>query len=196
MPPAASPLASPPPPIARLPACLQERKKAGQEGLRFLKLVGTQIQARHWQAFYDFYRNTTDRKGGFSYLTPDFFARLSERLGDRVLLVLAETDEPGVAEGEGEPVAGALNLIGSHALFGRNWGCRYGDRVPNLHMELCYFQVGGWGAGVRRPARLQGAGWHGRAEQGGAGLGSWLAGWHLFVATVKCLPVAYAAETT
>jgi predicted N-acyltransferase len=138
---AASPLASPsrPPSLA----CLQERKKSRQEGLRFLKLVGSQIQARHWEAFYSFYRNTTDRKGGFSYLTPEFFARLSERLGDRVLLVLAETDDPGVAPGEGEPVAGALNLIGSHALFGRNWGCRFGDRVPNLHMELCYFQVGG-----------------------------------------------------
>ena len=40
------------------------------------------------------------------------------------------------APGEGKPVAGALNLIGSHALFGRNWGCLFGDKVPNLHFEV------------------------------------------------------------
>ncbi len=55
-------------------------------------------------------------------------------MADRVLLVLAETADG--APGHGRPVAGALNLIGSHALFGRNWGCIYGDRVPNLHFEV------------------------------------------------------------
>lgn len=35
-------------------------------------------------------------------------------MADDVLLVVAE-DEAG------DVVAGALNLIGSHALFGRNW---------------------------------------------------------------------------
>lgn len=50
---------------------------------------------------------------------------LGARMPDRVLLVLAET-------AGGEPVAGALNLAGSHALFGRNWGCKLGDTIPNL----------------------------------------------------------------
>lgn len=72
---------------------------------------------------------TSDRKWGQAYLTRDFFSQLGERMADRVLLVLAET-------AQGEPVAGALNLIGSHALFGRNWGCKFGDRVPNLHFEV------------------------------------------------------------
>ena len=37
---------------------------------------------------------------------------------------------------------GALNLVGSHALFGRNWGCdpRVRD-VPFLHFELSYYQA-------------------------------------------------------
>ena len=55
---------------------------------------------------------------------------------DRVLLVMAE-DESGTA------VAGALNLIGSRALFGRNWGCAWGCNVKFLHFELCYYQVSG-----------------------------------------------------
>ena len=52
---------------------------------------------------------------------------------DRVLLVMA-------FEGD-KPVAGALNLIGSQALFGRNWGCAWGLNVKFLHFELCYYQV-------------------------------------------------------
>ena len=53
---------------------------------------------------------------------------------ERVLLVMAEDDM-------GTPVAGALNLIGSNALFGRNWGCQWGLDVKFLHFELCYYQV-------------------------------------------------------
>ena len=53
---------------------------------------------------------------------------------DRVLLVMAE-------EAGGTPVAGALNLIGSNCLFGRNWGCEWGLHVKFLHFELCYYQV-------------------------------------------------------
>jgi len=71
---------------------------------------------------------------GQAYLTRSFFQELGERMGDRVLLVLAETADG--APGHGRPVAGALNLIGSHALFGRNWGCLMGSRIPNLHFEV------------------------------------------------------------
>ena len=72
-----------------------------------------------------------DRKWGSAYLTKRFFPLLSERLGDQVVLMLAERD--------GVPVAGALNLVGDGALFGRNWGCR-GD-WPFLHFELCYYRA-------------------------------------------------------
>ncbi len=44
-----------------------------------------------------------------------------------------------LAEHDGEPVAGALNLLGRDALYGRNWGCR-GD-WPFLHFELCYYRA-------------------------------------------------------
>lgn len=57
-------------------------------------------------------------------------------MSDKVLLVMAEEDTAG-----GQIVAGALNLIGSDALYGRNWGCAYGTTIKNLHFELCYYQV-------------------------------------------------------
>ncbi|KAL4438253.1 hypothetical protein ABPG77_010614 [Micractinium sp. CCAP 211/92] len=123
----------------------QARAKEGCPGGAALPATDWEdIRQQHWDAFYKFYRNTTDRKWGSAYLTRAFFSELGfselgERMADRVLLVLAETADG--APGHGRPVAGALNLIGSHALFGRNWGCIYGDRVPNLHFELCYYQA-------------------------------------------------------
>ncbi len=109
----------------------RERRDANAAGLRFLALRGHEIQPRHWDAFYKFYTSTVDRKWGSAYLTRKFFPMLSERLGDRVVLMMAEND--------GTAVAGALNLAGDEALYGRNWGCR-GD-WPFLHFELCYYRA-------------------------------------------------------
>lgn len=50
---------------------------------------------------------------------------------DQLLLILALRG--------GKPIAGALNLIGGDALYGRYWGCR--EDVPFLHFELCYYQA-------------------------------------------------------
>jgi len=44
-----------------------------------------------------------------------------------------------VAERDGEPVAGALNLVGRDAIYGRNWGAVVD--VPFLHFELCYYMA-------------------------------------------------------
>ena len=109
----------------------RERRDANAAGLRFLALRGDEIKPRHWDAFYKFYTSTVDRKWGSAYLTRKFFPMLSERLGDRAVLMLAEHD--GIA------VAGALNMVGNEALYGRNWGCR-GD-WPFLHFELCYYRA-------------------------------------------------------
>ncbi len=109
----------------------RERRDANAAGLTFLTLRGHEIRPHHWEAFYRFYTSTVDRKWGSAYLTKRFFPLLSERLPDKVVLMLAEKD--------GTPVAGALNLVGDGALFGRNWGCR-GD-WPFLHFELCYYRA-------------------------------------------------------
>jgi len=109
----------------------RERRDAQASGLIFKTLSGADIKAKHWDAFFRFYRATVDRKWGHAYLTRDFFAALSERLGDEVALMMAEHD--------GAPVAGALNLIGGDTLYGRNWGCE--GEWPFLHFELCYYRA-------------------------------------------------------
>jgi len=108
----------------------KERALAAAE-LEIVHLSGAAITEAHWDAFWAFYQDTGARKWGQPYLTRAFFSLLGERLGDRVLLILALR--------RGVPIAGALNLIGAEALYGRYWGCI--EEVPHLHFELCYYQA-------------------------------------------------------
>ncbi|MBK1658325.1 GNAT family N-acetyltransferase [Paracraurococcus ruber] len=113
-------------------AIKRERRDAASSGYVLKTLRGPEITERHWKAFHRFYKSTTDKKWGRSaYLTPRFWPLLGEALGDRVVLMVAERD--------GEPVAGALNLLGTDALYGRNWGAVVD--APFLHFELCYYRA-------------------------------------------------------
>ena len=110
---------------------IRKERAAAVEGLTIRHLTGDAIEPRHWDAFWHFYQDTGSRKWGRPYLTRSFFPLLGAALGERVLLILAERD--------GVPIAGALNLIGDDALYGRYWGAT--EEVPFLHFELCYYQA-------------------------------------------------------
>jgi len=110
---------------------IRKERAAAVAGLTIRHLSGAAIEPRHWDAFWTFYQDTGSRKWGRPYLTRAFFPLLGEALGDRVVLILAER--------AGVPIAGALNLVGTDALYGRYWGCT--EEVPFLHFELCYYQA-------------------------------------------------------
>jgi uncharacterized protein len=112
-------------------ALRRERRDAQSCGLEFRALRGPEITHKQWDAFYSFYRHTVDRKWGGAYLTKRFFSLLGQRLGEKVVLMMA-------FEGA-TPVAGALNLLGADTLYGRNWGCA--KEFPFLHFELCYYRA-------------------------------------------------------
>ena len=113
---------------------VRKERATAREGLEFVQLRGHEIGPQHWDAMWAFYQDTGSRKWGRPYLTRPFFDRIGEAMGDRVLLFLALRG--------GEPIAGALNLVGSRALYGRYWGCT--EEVPYLHFELCYYQAIEW----------------------------------------------------
>jgi uncharacterized protein len=113
-------------------AIRRERQKALEDGLVLRTLSGRDIEERHWDAFWRFYLDTTQRKCAHAYLTRGFFLRLGEAMADRVVLVIAET-------AGGRPIGGALNLVGRDALYGRYWGAAE-DR-PFLHFEACYYRA-------------------------------------------------------
>ncbi len=110
---------------------IRKERKAAQEGVRIAALSGDDIRPEHWDAFWLFYQDTGARKWGAPYLTRAAFDLFGERMGEQILLLLAFEDD--------RPIAGALNFIGSDALYGRYWGCLV-DK-PFLHFELCYYQA-------------------------------------------------------
>jgi predicted N-acyltransferase len=109
----------------------KERQTMGALGLDFEQLTGSAITEAHWDAFFAFYMDTGSRKWGSPYLTRRFFSLIGESMADQVLLVLARRGR--------KVIAGALNFIGSDALYGRNWGAI--EHHPNLHFEACYYQA-------------------------------------------------------
>lgn len=110
---------------------LRRERASALEGLEVSHLTGTAITEADWDAFWIFYQDTGARKWGTPYLTRRFFSLLGERLAERILLIFAFRD--------GRPIAGALNLIGADALYGRYWGTS--EEVPHLHFEICYHQA-------------------------------------------------------
>ena len=112
----------------------RERREALLGGIEIEALTGAAITDADWDAFFDFYMDTGARKWGRPYLTRDFFARIGATMADRVLLVIARH--------HGRRIGGALNFIGSDALYGRWWGT-IEDR-PFLHFEVCYHRAIDW----------------------------------------------------
>ena len=110
---------------------IRKERAAAVAGLTIEHVSGAALSEAHWDAFWHFYQDTGARKWGRPYLTRAFFSLLGERMGDRVLLILAKRG--------GRPIAGALNLIGADTLYGRYWGAS--EEVPFLHFELCYYQA-------------------------------------------------------
>jgi predicted N-acyltransferase len=110
---------------------IRKERAAAQDGVTIRRLSGADIRPEHWDAFWVFYQDTGARKWGSPYLTREAFDLFGERMGDQILLVLAFDGT--------RPIAGALNFIGSHALYGRYWGCSEDRRF--LHFELCYYQA-------------------------------------------------------
>ena len=112
-------------------AIRKEREQVLREGLTVRALSGGDIRPEHWDAFFAFYMDTGGRKWGTPYLTRSFFDILGATMADKVVLVLAEAD--------GRPVGGALNLKGDDTLYGRYWGCL--ESHAFLHFEACYYQA-------------------------------------------------------
>jgi hypothetical protein len=109
----------------------KEREQVRASGIDVRPVHGGEMKPRDWDAFFKFYVDTYDRKWGYPYLTREFFGRLGTELGDKVVMMLATRGK--------DTVAGALNLRGADALFGRNWGAA--ADVPFLHFEACYYQA-------------------------------------------------------
>jgi predicted N-acyltransferase len=113
-------------------AIARERRQALADGdVTIETLTGAALTEAHWDAFFAFYMDTSQRKWGTPYLNREFFSLLGQAMANQVVLVMAFKD--GVA------IAGALNLAGPNCLYGRYWGCT--EYIPALHFEVCYYRA-------------------------------------------------------
>ncbi|TGV22238.1 GNAT family N-acetyltransferase [Mesorhizobium sp. M4B.F.Ca.ET.143.01.1.1] len=112
-------------------AMKKERREALVDGITIDWLTGKDLTEKAWDDFFAFYMDTGSRKWGRPYLNRQFFSLIGERMADDILLVMARRN--------GRYIAGAINFIGSDALYGRNWGCI--EDHPFLHFEVCYHQA-------------------------------------------------------
>ena len=109
----------------------QERRKLGAAGVTFRRLLGREIDGRHWSFFFRCYTTTYRRHHSTPYLSLAFFERIGATLPDHVVLVLGERG--------GRPVCAALDVFSADTLWGRYWGAT--EFVPGLHFEACYYQA-------------------------------------------------------
>src|SRR5258705_1670606 len=112
-------------------AIKRERREALASDITIHRLTGADITEDAWDAFFEFYMETGSRKWGRPYLTRAFFSLVGETMARDILLVMARRN--------GRWIAGAINFIGSDALYGRNWGAV--EHHPFLHFEVCYYQA-------------------------------------------------------
>ena len=109
----------------------RERREALSNEIEIEWATAEELTEEHWDAFYQFYLDTGQRKWGSPYLTRAFFSQVHATMPEDILLIMAKR--------EGRYIAGALNFIGADTLFGRNWGCLEDHRF--LHFEVCYYQA-------------------------------------------------------
>ena len=109
----------------------RERREAIEGGVEIVRLSGAELTEAVWDAFFAFYMDTGSRKCGRPYLNRAFFSIVSGKMADRIVLVLAKR--------AGRYLAGALNFLGRHTIYGRYWGAVEAQRF--LHFEVCYYQA-------------------------------------------------------
>lgn len=112
-------------------AVKKERQGACAHGIEIEWIAGSDITEAHWDAFFDFYLDTGERKWGTPYLNREFFSLAGQEMSEDMLLIMCRRG--------GRYIAGALNFIGGDTLYGRYWGCL--EDHPFLHFETCYYQA-------------------------------------------------------
>lgn len=110
----------------------RERREMSSRGIEIRAVAGGDLGSALVDHVYEFYVSTVDKYFyGRRYLNREFFHEVTARMPDNVLAMLA------FENGSRRPIAGAFNLVGPTALYGRYWGA-YEER-PFLHFNVCYY---------------------------------------------------------
>jgi predicted N-acyltransferase len=110
----------------------RERRELDKQGLYIDVRSGSDLDSECVDFAYEFYVSTINKYlWGRQYLCRAFFEEVMSAMPEHVLLFLARE------KSSKRPIAGAFNLVGGDAMFGRYWGT-YEER-PYLHFNVCYY---------------------------------------------------------
>ena len=108
----------------------RDRRRAEENGIKFRRVKGKEMNAAAWSVVYALISRTFMRRGSLPYFNEVFFKSISEQLPENILVIIAEK--------ESTPVAAAVFFESDRVLYGRYWGSD--GHYDALHFETCYYQ--------------------------------------------------------
>ena len=111
----------------------REMREMSDRGLALDVLTGDRLRPSVVDFIFDFYRSTVEKfYYGKQYLNRAFFEQVCATMPDSLHVVVASD------AGSKKPIAGAFNLLGKRALYGRYWGALEERRF--LHFNVCFYR--------------------------------------------------------
>jgi len=108
----------------------RERRRVAEAEIAFEHLRGDEPSDAEWDAIFEFYSRTFERRGRPPYLNRAFFAEIARTMPENLVIILARF--------RGTPIACAICFRGGDTLYGRYWGSA--ADFHSLHFETCYYQ--------------------------------------------------------
>lgn len=111
----------------------RERRELSERGVVLEVLNGDTLSPADADFIFDFYGVTIDKfPWGRRYLNREFFEEVLSTMPEALHVVVAKE------RASGKRLAGAFNLLGKDALYGRYWGGLV--ELPFLHFNVCFYQ--------------------------------------------------------
>jgi predicted N-acyltransferase len=111
----------------------RERRELAERGVSLEVLTGDSLSVADADFVFDFYGVTIDKfPWGRRYLCREFFEEVLATMPEALHVVVAKE------RASGKRLAGAFNLLGKNALYGRYWGALV--ELPFLHFNVCFYE--------------------------------------------------------
>jgi len=111
----------------------REMREMRDQAIEFEVLTGEQLRPERVDFIFDFYRKTVQKFFyGKQYLNRAFFEQVCQTMPEHLHVVIARD------AGSSKLIAGAFNLLGKRALYGRYWGAL--EERPFLHFNVCFYR--------------------------------------------------------
>lgn len=111
----------------------REMREMRDRKIELSVLSGERLRPEFVDFIFDFYRSTVQKFFyGKQYLNRAFFEQVCKTMPEQLHVVMARES------GARAPFAGAFNLLGQKALYGRYWGAL--EERPFVHFNVCFYR--------------------------------------------------------